>query len=76
MAVAEYERDIIRERINGGPTRRAEGKRLGRPRRHVDLDAFREALKVTGSQREAARVIGVPLSTIRNRLAEEAEQDV
>lgn len=77
MAVAEYERDIIRERINDGLDKaRSEGKRLGRPRRHVDLDAFREALRVTGSQREAARVIGVPLSTIRNRLAEEAEQDV
>jgi DNA invertase Pin-like site-specific DNA recombinase len=77
MAVAEYERDIIRERINDGLDKaRSEGKRLGRPRRHVDLDAFREALRVTGSQREAARVVGVPLSTIRNRLAEEAEQDV
>ena len=78
MAVAEYERDIIRERINDGLDKaRADGKQLGRRRRHVDLDAFREALRVTGSQREAARVIGVPLSTIRNRLKEEeAEQNV
>lgn len=78
MAVAEYERDIIRERINDGLDKaRADGKQLGRRRRHVDLDAFREALKVTGSQREAARVIGVPLSTIRNRLKEEeANQNV
>ena len=74
MAVAEYERDIIRERINDGLDKaRADGKQLGRRRRHVDLDAFREALKVTGSQREAARVIGVPLSTIRDRLKEEEE---
>lgn len=77
MAVAEYERDIIRERINDGLDKaRADGKQLGRRRRHVDLDAYREALRVTGSQREAARAIGVPLSTIRNRLAEEAEQNV
>jgi DNA invertase Pin-like site-specific DNA recombinase len=77
MAVAEYERDIIRERINDGLDKaRADGKQLGRRRRHVDLDAFREALKVTGSQREAARVIGVPLSTIRDRLKEEEAQNV
>jgi len=32
MAVAEYERDIIRDRINDGLDKaRSEGKRLGRP---------------------------------------------
>lgn len=72
IAVAEYEKDIIRDRVMDGMAKaRAEGKRFGRPRREVDLDAYREALKVTGSRKKAAAVIGVPYSTIRERLRTE-----
>lgn len=75
MAVAEYERDIIRERVNDGLDKaRADGKQLGRPRRRVDLDAYREALRVTGSAKRAAETIGVPLSTVRDRLREEQSE--
>jgi site-specific DNA recombinase len=75
MAVAEYEKDIIRERVIDGMAKaRAEGKHFGRPRREVDLEAYREALKVTGSGKKAAAVIGVPYSTVRERLRSEGDQ--
>ena len=75
MAVAEYERDIIRERVLDGMSKaKADGKTFGRPRRKVDLNAYREALKVTGNVKAAAKAIGVPYSTVRERLKEEESQ--
>jgi DNA invertase Pin-like site-specific DNA recombinase len=72
MAVSEYEKDIIRERVLDGMAKaKAEGKRLGRPRKVVDLDAYREALKVKGNRKKAAAAIGVPYSTVRERLRSE-----
>src|SRR3954454_11451143 len=45
---AEYERAMIRERVNAGLSRaRAEGKRLGRPR--VDADLERRARELRGA---------------------------
>lgn len=68
-AFAEFEREMIRERVIDGLAKaKADGKTFGRPARKINLDAYYEALKVTGSQREAARVIGVPLSTIRGHI--------
>jgi DNA invertase Pin-like site-specific DNA recombinase len=74
VAFAEYEREMIRERVKDGLDRaRAEGKKLGRPKRPVDLDAYRAALAETGSGKAAARKIGVPYSTVRDRLKADAE---
>ncbi len=68
-ALAEFERERIRERVLAGLQRaRSQGVRLGRPRRRFDavgLDG------VAGLPlREAARRLGVPRSTLQRRLAQ------
>lgn len=59
-AMAEFERSLIRERIYAGLHRaRAQGKRLGRPRRVVDEQQVR-ALRAAGhSLRAIARAVGI-----------------
>ena len=66
---AELERSILIERVRAGMARaRAEGKRIGRPPRRVDL-AVLERLRAEGrSIRQIARQIGVPSSTVAKRL--------
>lgn len=69
-AVAEFERELIRERTRDGLERaRRQGKRLGRPPRDdIDLDrVFR--LRAEGKTwREIGRIIGVPHSTLTDRV--------
>jgi DNA invertase Pin-like site-specific DNA recombinase len=65
MAVAEFEREIIRERVNSGlAAARARGARLGRPNR---LDEHRAAVAALLAQgkgvREIARELGLPVSS-------------
>jgi putative DNA-invertase from lambdoid prophage Rac len=63
-AMAEYERELIRERVRSGLARvRAQGKRLGRPRIHPRAPGC----KVT--VRQAAALWGVAPSTAAMRLA-------
>jgi DNA invertase Pin-like site-specific DNA recombinase len=58
-AIAEFERARIAERVKAGLQRvRAQGKRLGRPRKAASTIAVR-----SGSERETARVWGVSKST-------------
>jgi DNA invertase Pin-like site-specific DNA recombinase len=66
---AELERSILIERVRAGMARaRAEGKRIGRPKRHVDVERLRQ-LRARGlSLRQVARQIGIPCSTVANRL--------
>ncbi len=62
---AEFERSIIRERINAGLARaRSNGKRLGRPRVDESVEqAIREALSKGGKgMRKIARELGVGVS--------------
>ena len=70
-AIAEFERERIRERVLAGLQRaRAQGVRLGRPRRRIDSEGLSE---VTGlPAREAARRLGVPRSTLQRWLAQKA----
>ena len=70
-AIAEFEREIIRERVVAGVRRaQAAGKHCGRPRRHLDLQAV-DALRGQGrSLHEISRILGVPRSTIQRRLRE------
>ena len=69
-SVAEYERELIRERVRAGIRRaKAKGVRLGRPSR-----AFDEAQALTlhregRSWRQVARTLGVSLATLHRRLA-------
>ena len=54
---AEFERAIIQERVRAGLRRaKAEGKKLGRPRIAMDLEAqIRAALKEQGAPKACAR---------------------
>jgi len=70
-SVAEFERDLIRDRVQAGLRRaRAQGKRLGRPRVHqVNLHEA-QALRVQGvSLRGIARALGVHPMAVRRALA-------
>lgn len=63
-AVAELERNLIKERIHMGLSRaRKQGKRLGRPARIFDREKAREMLK-TMSVREVSRRLGVSRGVI------------
>lgn len=63
--IAEFERELIRDRVRSGlAAARAKGKRLGRPR--ADLDVSRiAALRASGaSWRAVARAMGVDVATV------------
>ena len=66
---AELERSVLIERVRAGMARaRAEGKRIGRPVRVVDMEQL-AALRAAGlSIRQIARRVGVPSSTVAKRL--------
>jgi len=71
-AIAEFERDLIRDRVLAGLKRaRAQGKHLGRPREfQVDAGQAR-ALKNEGhSLRAIARVMSVPRISLSRALAQ------
>ena len=66
-AFAEFERSMIRQRINAGLSRaRAEGKRLGRPRvpSAVERQARRHLAKGTGILR-VAKALGLGTGTVQ-----------
>jgi DNA invertase Pin-like site-specific DNA recombinase len=70
-AIAEFERDLIRDRVLAGLRRaKAEGRRLGRPRQHhIDPDRAR-AMRAQGMSLGAiARVFGTYRTTVRRVLA-------
>lgn len=59
-AVAEFERELIRERIHAGLNRaRVEGKRLGRPPVKIDADRVRELRRQGLSLRQIAREMAI-----------------
>jgi DNA invertase Pin-like site-specific DNA recombinase len=64
-AIAEFERELIRERIKAGLNRtRSEGTKLGRPRIGFDI-AKALRLRQTGSgYKQIARELGVPRTTL------------
>jgi DNA invertase Pin-like site-specific DNA recombinase len=78
-AVAELERELIRERTIAGVARaRRQGKRVGRPRaerrtasqgRRLDVEAARQAITSGSSIRAAARAQDVGEATLRRALA-------
>lgn len=70
-AVAQLERDLIRERVSAGiRNARASGKQLGRPRRVVNHDEVRR-LRANGvSIRQIAQKLGVGYGTVRLRLCQ------
>jgi DNA invertase Pin-like site-specific DNA recombinase len=68
-AVAQLERDLIRERVSAGiRNARANGKKLGRPKCAVERERILE-LKAQGqSLRQIATKLGVGYGTVRARL--------
>jgi len=68
-AIAEFERGRIVERVRAGLARaKAQGQRLGRPRRAIDPE--RVAAVAGLPLREAARRLGVPRSTLQRWMAQ------
>jgi DNA invertase Pin-like site-specific DNA recombinase len=65
-AIAEFERDLIRDRVVAGMKRaRAQGRRIGRPRVHrVDADQAGELLASGLGLRAVARQLGVHPSAV------------
>jgi len=70
-AIAEFERDLIVDRVRAGLARaRAQGKRLGRPRIHyVDVTRAAELRAQGHSWRVTARLLGVHPMAVRRALA-------
>ena len=65
-AVAQFERDLIAERVRAGMAHaRSVGKRIGRPPARVDLTSVASLRSQGRSWREIARVLSVPSSTVR-----------
>jgi DNA invertase Pin-like site-specific DNA recombinase len=63
-AISQFERDRLAERVRAGLARaRAQGVKLGRPRRHIDPARLAEVAGLP--ERVAARRLGVPRSTLQ-----------
>lgn len=70
-AMAQLERDMIRERVKAGlAVARARGKRLGRPVKRVNQDELTELQTSGFSLQEMARQLRCSRSTVRRRLRE------
>ena len=73
-AIAEFERERIRERVMAGLARaRAQGVILGRPRRRIDPERLASVAGLP--EREAARRLGIPRSTLQRFLAQKVAED-
>jgi DNA invertase Pin-like site-specific DNA recombinase len=70
-ALAEFEKALIRERVQAGvEAARRRGRVLGRPRRAVDVQRANRLRGEGRGWRSVARVLGVPASTLRRAVAE------
>lgn len=68
-AFAEFERELIRERVRAGlANARAKGKILGRPRKFVDQEKVRGLREKRLSLREIAKMTGMSTSVVRRVL--------
>lgn len=74
-ALAQLERSLIVERVKAGLRRaRADGKRLGRPRLHVDQCRLESVVRRCLSVRAAAKELGIsPSSFLRLRRVRSSE---
>ncbi len=68
-AVAQFERDLIAERVRAGMAHaRAMGKHIGRPRAVIDVEDVSRLRGEGRSLREIARALNVPVSRVRRAL--------
>lgn len=73
---AEFERSMISERVRSGLARaRADGKRLGRPRLEVDLEALRRDKLLGHSIRVIAAKHGISVGKVQSLLSEPSRRD-
>ena len=73
-AVAEMEREMIRERVQAGVRRaQAAGKHCGRPRVEIDLRPALAMFEQGYGLKATAKSIGVAVTTLRERLKEAGE---
>lgn len=73
--VAEFERELIRDRTKAGLARaRAQGKQLGRPRKPVDMARARDMRNQGLGYRKIAKALGVSYVTVRERLKNEGAE--
>jgi hypothetical protein len=72
LKIAEFERARIQERVRAGLARaKAKGVKLGRPRRRIDP---KRLATVAGlPEREAARRLGIPRTTLQRFRAQNAQ---
>lgn len=69
-AFAQFERDLIAERVRAGMAHaRAMGKRIGRPWAVIDAEKVRQLRSQGRSLRKIARDLDVPVSRVRRVLA-------
>ena len=69
-AIAEFERELIRERVVAGMTEaRRHGKHCGRLAKEFDNEKATELRQAGLSCRKLASATGVPLHLLRTRLA-------
>src|SRR5438132_6640393 len=69
-AVAQFERDLIAERVRAGMAHaRAMGRRIGRPRSIIDADKVARLRSQGHSLRTIAKQMDVPVSRVRRALA-------
>jgi len=69
-AVAQFERDLIAERVRAGIAHaRSIGKRIGRPRAAIDVAAVTRLRGQGMSLRGIARALNIPVSRVRRALA-------
>ena len=70
-AVAQFERDLIAERVRAGIAHaRAMGKRIGRPRAEIDTQQAKLLRNQGHSLRNVAKVLNVPVSRVRRALSQ------
>ena len=75
-SIAEFERELIRERVRSGmAAARARGARIERPRNTVDADKVAARRAQGASWRTVAREMGVGIGTVR-RAAQEHSRKV
>jgi len=73
--IAEFERELIRERVRSGvAAARARGKRIGRPRCNVDPSQIAHLREQGRSWREIANEVGVGVATARAALLGRSEK--
>jgi DNA invertase Pin-like site-specific DNA recombinase len=75
-AVAQFERDLIAERVRAGIAHaRAMGKRIGRPLAAVDSTEVRRLRSQGMSLRSVARALDVPVSRVRRALSRQTPRE-